>query len=157
MNTDPNLARNLILTYAAIPLTVVVILFVIMPSPFQGHGSAQVLAVDATVLLVGAIGLIVLPPLLARSGWLVLSALGTVPVYLFVVFVSWWFVPYGWAWVRCMHQPVITDNFMAADDYSVPGDLSYTPGILSDYVCTVQEAEAGGYRRTPFAGPTPER
>ena len=76
-----------------------------------------------------------------------------IPAFLFGVYFGSIYVPYGWAWLRCLRQPVVMNSFAAAYSYSVPGDLEYGPAILNEYVCTSQQAEAAGYRRRPIHVP----
>lgn len=121
-----------------------------MPAPF--HGGGLVLAVDAIVLIAGA-AMIALPPAVMRSRWAALVVVIAIPAYLLGVFFGGIYVPYGWAWLRCLRQPVMVTSFAAAYSYAVPGDLEYGPGIFSEYVCTTQEADAAGYRRTPIRTP----
>jgi len=64
------------------------------------------------------------------------------------------YTAYPVAIARCGKLPVITSDFMAGNTYSEPGMTSYSgPNWLSsnkNYVCTTQEAEAQGYRKTPW-------
>ncbi len=64
------------------------------------------------------------------------------------------YTAYPVAIVRCGHLPVITNNFMAANDYSEPGMVSYSgPSWLEgygSYVCSAQEAESHGYHKAPW-------
>lgn len=73
-----------------------------------------------------------------------------------VVYVLSMFIPiiggytsYPYAVLRCGKLPVVTNNFMAAHSYSVPGTPTYAgPNYLSqlkNYVCSIDEAEAQGY------------
>ena len=59
-----NVGKTLLLCAAA-TLAVITIVFVVMPAPF--HGNALVLAVDAIVLIVGAVAMIVVPVVVMRS------------------------------------------------------------------------------------------
>jgi hypothetical protein len=135
MKSDPRRAVTLLLLDTAVPLTTLAILFIVMPAPPLSVND-EVSAIDAMVLIAGSAALIAIPPIVLRSGWLALTGLVTIPVYLVVVLVGWFFVPFGWAWVRCMHAPVIE---VGTYTYIVPGDPGYGPTIADSYVCKAEK------------------
>jgi len=140
--------RPTLLACATVILVVVATLFVWLPPPFTG--SELVLFADLVVLIAGGLAMIVIPAIMMRSAGAVAVAAVAVPMYLFSVYAAAFYVPFAWATVRCLREPVMVTGFAAADSYSVPGDRDYGPGPLAEYVCTSQEAEAAGYRRTPL-------
>jgi hypothetical protein len=140
--------RPTLLVCAAVILVVVAVLFIWLPPPFNGN--ELVLGLDIVVLIAGVLGVIVVPLVMMRSGWAVLVSAIAIPVFLFSVSRAAVYIPYGWAWLHCLRQPVMVTRFAAANTYALPGDLSYGPNAFAEYVCTQQDAEAAGYRRTPL-------
>jgi len=134
-----------------------IVMFVALP-PLQSERlrwlpirSSTVLLIDGGILLASLVAIVIAALRVTRSpARALLVIVPAPPVYLILLLVAAWYVPYVFALVRCLHEPVIVSDFMAAYSYYLPGDRSYSPSALSDYVCTAAEAERDGYRRAPI-------
>ena len=113
-------------------------------------------SIGSTVLCIGVAALVVWLTLRQPTMKRRLVGLGVLAVWLAVSLPFVWefdspYIRYEQAVIACGHQPVIATKFAAGYTYDLPGDPGYGPSMFSNtYYCSAEDAEAGGYRRSPL-------